>query len=266
MDGTVVKVDAVNHGQSTLSRSFNDLNGGQELHALNVSSLTPFSGNANEKCASLPDIALPKISSAKRKEETLFCDQTKSDLQRRSKNLLPIHNDPRQSKTSLNRPKSCTARVHLTSVTPGTPEFFRRNRMPRPSLPVAVETSKIRSAPTSPTMSKRLPDSAERPTVSKTASFTSSKSVVEETDLAVGFRRKSYDVGSVSSSTPPVSPALRRKFEDSEKTARKAKNLIDDYKRSSPVQQRRDQMESKSLAEALEEVKNCRYLRVVNRK
>ena len=275
MNGTFVKVGAANHGQSSLSRSINDLSCDQELHRQKASSLMVLSQDAKVKCASFPDITLPKISSEKRKGEHLLSGQSNLDSVRLNRDcVIPSFNDVRQRRisnsivqTSLTRPKSCTARVHLTPIAPRTPELLRRNRIPRPSLPASMELVKTRSAPTSPISSKKHSDSNERPTVSKSVSFTSSKSLVEDTEFEEVFsRRKSHDYGATSSSTPPVSQALRRKFEDSEKTARKAKNLIDDYKKSCPVQQRRDQMATKSLAEALDEVKNCRYLRVVDRK
>ena len=256
MDRTaLVTAKGTNQGlQIALSRSYNDLNIDQELSALKASSLAS-SGHAKEKCASLPDIAPPKLSSRKKQDERSVPGL--SGLPRLS--LQPDHGRTKTSPQQT-RPQSCTARVRSVSATPRAPELLARNRMPRPSLPVAVEIGKIHSAPSSPILSKKPPS------VSKASSFTSSKSVVEETEFLADFRRKSYDVGFVSSSTPPVSPALLRKFENSEKTARKAKNLIDDYKRSSSSQHGRESVGEKSLAEALEEVKNCRYLRVVNRK
>lgn len=275
MNGSFVKVDGANHSLSSLSRSFNDLSCDQELHRLKSSPLRILSQDAKEKCASLPDITLPKISSGKRRGESSLSGQSNLDSARLSRDyVIPSCNDVRQRRISnstvqksLTRPKSCTARVHLTPIAPRTPEFLRRKRMPWPSWPFSMELIKTRSAPTSPILSKKHSDSAERPSVSKSVSFTSSISLVEDTVFEeFSLRRKSNDHGSTLSSTPLVSHALRRKFEDSEKTARKAKNLIDDFKRSCPVKQRRDQIESKSLAEALDEVKNCRYLRVVNRK
>lgn len=260
MDRTLVIPKATNHGQTTLSQSCNELHiTDQELRALKASSLTSLSRHAKDKCASLPDIALPKISPGKRQDESSVSGQATSGLPRL--NLIPNQiGHGRITRTSLTRPQSCTARFPSASASPRTPELVARNRMPRPSLPAAIEIGKIRSAPSSPILSKKPP------CVSKASSFISPKSVVEETELLADFRRKSYDAGFVSSSTPPVSPALLRKFENSEKTARKAKNLIDDYKRSTPVQRSKEQVGGKSLAEALEEVKNCRYLRVVNRK
>lgn len=270
MDRGLVRSEATNLGQSTLSRSFNDLNTvGQDLRAAKASLVAALSlpGHAKEKySASFPDIgSVPKkiTSSGTRKDEHLVTDQSSYDFPKL--NLIP--NQIEHGRTQLTRPRSCTARVHSTSPATRTPEMLRRHRMPRPSLPVAIEIGKTHSAPSSPNLSKKSLG------ISKSSSFTSPRSghvVVEETvDFVVNFRRKSYDVGFVSPSplpTPPVSPALLRKFEHSEKTARKAKNQIDDYKRSSPIQQSREQVEGKSLAEALEEVKNCRYLRVVNRK
>ncbi|KAL9962461.1 hypothetical protein ACROYT_G031566 [Oculina patagonica] len=227
MDRSLVTTKATKHGQTTLSRSYNDLNIDQELRAPKASSLAPDFGNAREKCASLPDIALPKISPETRRDERLVPGQSASVLPR----LNLITTDHWQIKTSTpKRPQSCTARVRSASALPRTPELLARNRMPRPSLPVAVEIGKIQSAPSSPILSRKPPS------VSKASSFTSPKSLVEETAFLADFRRKSYDTGLVTSSTPPVSPALLRKFENSEKTARKAKNLIDDYKRSSPIQ------------------------------
>lgn len=250
MDRTLVISKATNHGQATLSQSCNEkLIDNRELRVLKVSSLTSLSRHAKDKCASLPDIALPKISSDKRGDDSSLPGHATSSLPR----LNPIPNQigqGRKTKSSLTRPQS-----------PRTPELVARNRKPRPSLPTAVEIGKIRSAPSSPILSKTPR------CVSKASSFISPRSVMDEAELLADFRRRSYDAGLVSScSTPPLSPALLRKFEDSDKTARKAKNLIDDYKRSTPIPRNTAQVGGKSLAEALEEVKNCRYLRVVNRK
>ena len=261
MDRTLVISKATNHGQATLSQSCNEmLIDNRELRELKVSSLTSLSRHAKDKCASLPDIALPKISSDKRGDDNSLPGHATSSLPR----LNPIPNQigqGRKTKSSLTRPQSYTARVRPASASPRTPELVARNRKPRPSLPTAVEIGKIRSAPASPILSKTPP------CVSKASSFISPRSVVDETELLADFRRRSYDAGLVSScSTPPLSPALLRKFEDSDKTARKAKKLIDDYKRSTPIPRNTAQVGGKSLAEALEEVKNCRYLRVVNRK
>lgn len=260
MDRVLVIPKATNHGQDTVTRSCNELLiTDPELRALKVSSLTSLSGHTKDKCASLPDIALPKISPGKRQDDSSVSDQAASGLPR----LNPIPNQighGRITRTSQTRPQSCTARVRSASPSPRTPELVARNQKPRPSLPATMEIGKIRSAPSSPILSKTPP------CVSKASSFISPRSVVNETELLVDFRRKSYDAGLVPSSTPPLSPALLRKFENSEKTARKAKNLIEDYKRSTPIARSSAQVEGKSLAEALEEVKNCRYLRVVNRK
>lgn len=261
MDRTLVISKATNHGQATLSQSCNEmLIDNRELRELKVSSLTSLSRLAKDKCASLPDIALPKISSDKRGDDSSLPGHATSSLPR----LNPIPNQigqGRKTKSSLTRPQSYTARVRPASASPRTPELVARNRKPRPSLPTAVEIGKIRSAPASPILSKTPP------CVSKASSFISPRSVVDETELLADFRRRSYDAGLGSScSTPPLSPALLRKFEDSDKTARKAKKLIDDYKRSTPIPRNTARVGGKSLAEALEEVKNCRYLRVVNRK
>ena len=68
------------------------------------------------------------------------------------------------------------------------------------------------------------------------------------------------------SSSFPLSTTLLRKFEDSDKTVKKAQKVIADYKRSTQVFDHKQCFENKSLVEALEEVKNCRYLRVSERK
>ena len=261
MDRALVIPKATNHGQSTLSPSCNELLiDNHELRELKESSLTSLSRHAKDKCASLPDIALPKLSSDKREDDSSLLGQATSSLLR----LNPIPNQIGQrriTRSSLTRPQSCTARVRPASASSRTPELVARNRKPRPSLPTAVEIDKIRSAPSSPTLSKTPPR------VSKASSFISPRSVLDGAELLADFRRRSYDAGLVSPcSTPPLSPALLRKFENSDKTARKAKNLIDDYKRSTPIPHNTVQVGGKSLAEALEEVKNCRYLRVVNRK
>ena len=262
MDRSVVRPEATNQGLNSLSRSLNDLSFGKELHPLKPS-LTSHSENAEEH-SSFAGITLPKLSSEHGKEEfssvpvRLSSGLTRAGKSKETKTAIRISDS--QIETSSVRPKSCTARVPSTNSSPlsshsRTPESLRRNRRPRPSLLVAID--KLHSTPSSPTLT--------RTSFAKTLSFSSSQSVVEETSL-VDFRRKSTDIGLVSCSTPPMSPALLRKFEDSDKTARKAKTLIDDYKRSSQAQSNKQRVEGKSLAEAMEEVKNCRYLRVVERK
>lgn len=265
MDHTVIRTSAVNHRHNNLSRSFNDLNCGQELCTLKPS-LASHSGNAKQKCASFPSIMLPKISSLHGKDELHSIPvqlQFSPGFPRLDTIKYATWTDNERVKSSQTlRPKSCTARVHSPASSPQkTPERLQRNRMmrPRQSLPLAVEVDQVHSAPSSPTlMRKPLHVSSSQP-----VSF--SKMVVEETD-SVDRRRKNQDVTVGSCSTRPMSPALLRKFEDSDKTVRKAKNLIDDYKRSKLVHHNRQQEDGKSLAEAMEEVKNCRYLRVVKRK
>lgn len=263
MDRTVVRPEATNQGLNSLQRSFNDLNFGKELHPLKPSLTSP-SENAKEHCVSFASITLPKPTPEHGKEESnsvpvpLSSGLTRLGRSKETKSTTKIGDS--RMKTSRPRPKSCTARVPSTtssSLSPHrTPKSLRRNRLPRPSLPVEM-ADKLHSTPSSPTLT--------RTSYTKTLSFTSSQSVVEEISL-LDLRRKSADVGLVSCSTPPMSPALLRKFEDSDKTVRKAKTLIDDYKRSSQIQSNKQRVEGKSLAEAMEEVKNCRYLRVVKRK
>ena len=263
MDRTVVRPKATNEGLNSLPRSFNDLNFGKELHPLKPSLTSP-SENAKEHCVSFASITPPKLSLEHGKEESnsvpfrLSSGLTQLGKLKETKSTTKMGDS--RMKTSRPRPKSCTARVPSTTSSflssHRTPESLRRNRLPRPSLPVEI-ADKHHSTPSSPTLT--------RTSYTKTLSFTSSQSVVEEISL-VDLRRRSADVGLVSCSTPPMSPALLRKFEDSDKTVRKAKTLIDDYKRSSQIQSNKQRVEGKSLAEAMEEVKNCRYLRVVKRK
>ena len=92
--------------------------------------------------------------------------------------------------------------------------------------------------------------------------FSSSQSVSKETN-SIDRTRKSIDAGLGLSS---LSTTLFRKLEDSDKTVKKAQKLIADYKRSTQVLDHKQRFENKSLVEALEEVKSCRYLRVVERK
>lgn len=263
MDHTVVRPEATNQGWNSLPRSFNDLNFGKELHPLKPSLTSP-SENGKEHCVSFASNTPPKISSEYGKGKTNSVPvRLSSGLTRLSKSketkITTKIGDSRM-KTSRPRPRSCTARVPSTTSSSlsshRTPESLKRNRLPRPSLPVEI-ADKLHSTPSSPTLT--------RTSYTKTLSFTSSQSVVEETSL-VDFRRKSADVGLVSCSTPPMSPGLLRKFKDSDKTVRKARTLIDDFKRSGQIQSNKQRVEGKSLAEAMEEVKNCRYLRVVKRK
>ena len=95
--------------------------------------------------------------------------------------------------------------------------------------------------------------------------FSSSQSVSKETN-SIDRTRKSVDAGLGLSSSFPLSTSLLRKFEDSDKTVKKAQKLIADYKRSTQVLDNKQRFKNKSLVEALEEVKSCRYLRVVERK
>ena len=77
--------------------------------------------------------------------------------------------------------------------------------------------------------------------------------------------RKGVGAGLGLSSSFPLSTTLLRKLEDSDKTVKKAQKLIADYKRSTQVFDQKLRFENKALVEALEEVKSCRYLRVVER-
>ena len=95
--------------------------------------------------------------------------------------------------------------------------------------------------------------------------FTFSQSVRKETN-SIDRTRKGVDAGLGLSSSFPLSTTLLRKLEDSDKTVKKAQKLIADYKRSTQVFDLKQCLENKSLVEALEEVKSCRYLRVVERK
>ena len=95
--------------------------------------------------------------------------------------------------------------------------------------------------------------------------FRFSQSVRKETNSIDRTRRSVY-AGLGLSSSFPLSTSLLRKLEDSDKTVKKAQKLIADYKRSTQVLDDNQRFESKSLIEALEEVKSCRYLRIVERK
>lgn len=267
MDHSMVRSEATNQGLNNLSRSFNDLNCGQEVHPLK-SSLSSYSGNAKEQFVSLSSIALPKISLGRgMKELNTVPVQLSSGLPRvheTTKSKTSTAMGEERMKTLPARPKSCAARVSSTTLSSSsqtTLELLRRNRKPLPSLPVAVERDKIQSAPSSPTLRRNPPCALH----SKGRSFMSSQPLVRDTNF-VNSRRKSPDAGRGMCWTPPMSPAFVRKFEDSDKIVRKAKNLIDDYRRSSHVQGNKPRIDKKSLAEAMEEVKNCRYLRVVKQK
>lgn len=259
MNRTVVRTPrAVNRGvRNSLSQSFNNLSGSQELCAI-TSSLASPSGNEKEKCASFPSITLPKMSSRSEKDD--FHCHLSSTLPR-DETVTYSGASIKEAQLNQKRPKSCTARVQspTSSSSPQrTPEIQRRNRSPRPSLPLAISSDHFHSPPSSPslrTKSSNLAFYFKPLNLSKSAA-------VEETEL-VDVRRRSQDV---TSSTPPMSPALLRKFENSDRTVRKAKNLIDDYKRSNQHHRSQQEAERKSLAEAMEEVKNCRYLRIVKAK
>lgn len=258
MNRTVVRTPrTVNRGvRNSLSQSFNDLSCSQELYAITSSSASP-SGNEKGKCASFPSITLPKISSVSEKDDFHYLHLSST---------LPRVETVAQ--LNQKRPKSCTARVQspTSSSSPQrTPEILRGNRRPRPSLPLAINSrDHFHNPPSSPTLRTKSPNLAF---YSKPLNLSKS-SAVEETESVDQVRqRRSQDVRATDGlcSTPPMSPALLRKFENSDKTVRKAKNLIDDYKRSNQ-HHRRQQEDRKSLAEAMEEVKNCRYLRIVKTK
>ena len=265
MNRTVVRTPrSVNRGvRNSLSQSFNDLSCSQELNAI-TSSLASPSGNEKEKCASFPSITLPKISSVIEKDD--FHCHLSSTLPR-VETVAYTGTSIKQAQLNQKRPKSCTARVQspTSSSSPQrTPEILRRNIRPRPSLPLAINSDHFHNPPSSPTLTTKSPNLAF---YSKPLNLSKS-AAVEETELVDQVRqRRSQDVRTTDGlcSTPPMSPALLRKFENSDKTVRKAKNLIDDYKRSNQ-HHRRQQEERKSLAEAMEEVKNCRYLRIVKTK
>ena len=97
--------------------------------------------------------------------------------------------------------------------------------------------------------------------------FRFSQSVRKETNSIDRTRRSVYTGLGLSSSFPlSTSLILLRKLEDSDKTVKKSQKLIADYKRSTQVLDDNQRFESKSLIDALEEVKSCRYLRIVERK
>ena len=120
------------------------------------------------------------------------------------------------------------------------------------------------SAPSSPVLSRQKQ-------LSKSSSFSSAK--------PLNFLKKSIAEGGFSNkgtagaqylqkiSTPPVSPELRRKLEKSDKVTRSAQVLINEHRQRNSLHKLRmsSSAETKSLAEALEEAKDCRYLRVVKR-
>ena len=87
MDHTLVIPRATNHGQATLSQSCNELLiDNHELRELKASSLTSLSRHAKDKCASLPDISLPKNSSDKRGgDDSSLPGQATSSLPRLSR-------------------------------------------------------------------------------------------------------------------------------------------------------------------------------------
>lgn len=110
--------------------------------------------------------------------------------------------------------------------------------------------SRIRSAPSSPLLSR------QRPQVNKSSSLTSFTSL---------NTRENYTEYSVESSTPPLSPALRRKLQNTDKIVKEARMHIDEYRRQHPGRASTPNIDVKSLEDALKEVQDCRYLRVVDR-
>ena len=132
-------------------------------------------------------------------------------------------------------------------------DCLRRKALLRP----ATVGFSSKSAPTSPVIPRK------RPQITKSSSFTSTR---PSSPLTVVAREDPERRGSY---TPPVSPSLRRKFETTDQTVRSTRILIANHRRSRPSSPNgtsaRNEVHAKSLSEALEEVKNCRYLRIVKK-
>lgn len=80
-------------------------------------------------------------------------------------------------------------------------------------------------------------------------------------------RKRQTNAYGVEISTPPLSPALRRKLLNTECLMKGARIQIHDYRHESPTlspRSERSAVDPDALAKALEEVKNCRYLRIVD--
>ena len=195
------------------------------------------------------NVTLPKMLYARHRKKELISD----------KPIFPAISHVR-TRISQTRPKSCASRVETAASSSSTSNVITPGRS-RSSLSPTADGGKRDGALSSPARSRTVGRSSS----SMPLNVSSSQSVLEETSL-IDLKTESSDHGIGFSSSNSLSAALLRKFEDSDKTAKKAQSLIADYKRSTQVIGRNKRFENKSLAEAIEEVKNCRYLRVVKRK
>jgi hypothetical protein len=130
-------------------------------------------------------------------------------------------------------------------------ERYEGNR----SVLLPLSPSRVKSAPSSPLLSH------QRPQISKTSSLTSIEPLSTRENKTDTRRRRQ---NGAEQSTPPLSPALRRKLQNTDKIVREARMRIDDYRREHPTSTVTS-IDVKPLGDALKEVQNCRYLRVVEK-
>lgn len=182
------------------------------------------------------------MSSYGKRADSKYKDEQKGGQTKNEKSGAVNTNYPNETYNRLHQ-------EHFNHLETSSLQGKNRSVLWPPRLP-----SRVRSAPSSPLLSR------QRPQVCKTSSLTSFN------PLNTGLNaRENYTGNSVESSTPPLSPALRRKLQNTDQIVKEARMHIDDYRRQHPgsASTANSTIDVKSLEEALKEVQNCRYLRVV---
>lgn len=141
-------------------------------------------------------------------------------------------------------------------------EFHAKNPQKANIRPSTASSIFPPLGPSRATSAPSTPRQQHRPRLSKTSSLTSI-----EVDASVNGlinRRSTYYASGIS--TPPLSPALRRKLIRTDCIMKGARLQIDDYRHNnrSSIEPTKPSVDANSLEQALEEVKNCRYLRTVD--
>ena len=247
--------------ERSLGRSCNDLRCRcQSVHASNALSLPLAAGKGIS--LSFPCIAVPGTPGDKEKVEmdkstshpSFQLHAEKEDAaQKQTLDVKAQENFPR---FLVRTPHSWSDRFYTNkSLSHKSSQFTQKDKScrvsPIPLTSMEIEDIKRVSAASPAVRPQR------RPQILDAFSFTSLNPLVEERDA---IKKRT----AVSIIPPTSSPAQRRKFEEAEKTFRRARKLVEDFRRSIPfVADKR--FVAQSLAEALEEVKDCRYLRVIKK-
>ena len=231
------------------------MNRSQEFHPLKASSKVNAT-RTREQFVAGSSSRLPKIFPSSHSKESTFSLVEMYNARATVTGRVP-------SKVLHSRAKSWKGRAPpsdllTSSYNQSTTKLFQRKAVCGPSF--LTDKSTLDTAFTL-AVTGNLPRASSS---SNCQGFTFSQSVRKETN-SIDRTRKCVDAGLGLSSSFPLSTTLLRKLEDSDKTVKKAQKLIADYKRSTQVLDDNQRFESKSLIEALEEVKSCRYLRIVQR-